>query len=152
MENKLLDNIKFIIYFIVSFNTDHLFIQKGGAAAGSAGSAAGSAGSAAGNAGSAAGNAGSAEENNSKNVSNKIEEIENTEEAEKVAGQNIMEELFVEIKNAIKLAYQGCMSGVMNWFVIPVMFASVAPSIPFLGVMAALAATMKYIIWHFRKL
>ena len=148
MENKLIDTLKFIIYFIVSFNTDHLFIQKGGAAATGATGATGSvAGSVAGTAA-----AGAGEENNSKNVSNKIEEIESTEEAEKIAGQNIMEELFVEIKNAIKLAYQWCMSGVMNWFVIPVMFASVAPSIPFLGVMAALAATMKYIIWHFRKL
>lgn len=146
MENKLLDTLKFIIYFIVSFNTDHLFIQKGGAAA------TGAAGAATGAATGDAAAAGAGEENNSKNVSNKIEEIESTEEAEKIAGQNIMEELFVEIKNAIKLAYQWCMSGVMNWFVIPVMFASVAPSIPFLGVMAALAATMKYIIWHFRKL
>tara|TARA_B110000238_G_C15830977_1_gene312714 strand:- start:163 stop:573 length:411 start_codon:yes stop_codon:yes gene_type:complete len=136
MENKLLDNIKFIIYFIVSFNTDHLFIQKGGATTSTTASAASA----------------EIEENNSKNISNKIDDIETTEEAEKVAGQNIMEELFVEIKNAIKLAYQWCMSGVMNWFVIPVMFASVAPSIPFLGVMAALAATMKYIVWHFRKL
>lgn len=132
MKNKLLDTIKFIVYFIVSFDTDYLFIQKGGEQSTSKSSE----------------QAEEANSNNSKNISNKIEEIEETEELE----QGFIKEIFNKIKDAIIISYKWMLSGVMTWVVIPVMFASVAPSVPFLGVMAALAATMKYIIWHFRKL
>ena len=40
----------------------------------------------------------------------------------------------------------------MNWIIIPILMGSVYPAVPFVGVMAVLAAIMKYLLYFVRKL
>jgi len=122
----MLEQIKFIIYLIFSFDTDYLFVQKGGAAPNEA--------------------------NSKNNTNNTLNKIENEEDAEKYWGQNIFNEYYEIFRHSIMSAIKWLQSTLMNWIVIPILFASVSPAVPFIAVMSLLSAVMKYFMYHFRKL
>ena len=94
---------------------------------------------------------------NSSNINSQLNEIdkENEGEAEsrteQIFGDSITL-LFTEIKEAVIYALKSIQQFGVNWILVPVLFASVSPAMPFFLVMSVLAAILKYIMWHFRKL
>lgn len=167
---ELFEVIKFFLYLLFRFDTNFIVTRnlRGGAsvAAPPLGAAAGkklaevavppgeaaAPGEAAGASLDASSNAGNSGNSESKSVNNKISNIEDSENSEGFAGQNFITWLINEIKMVAIGTLKFIKSKIMFWIVIPVMFASLSPAIPFFGVMAFMTATMKYILWHFRKL
>ena len=88
----------------------------------------------------------------SSNINNKIEDLENSEEAEGYFGQNFIGELIEMIKTSAIDAYNTLKLHITNYIVVPILFAVVSPAIPFFAVMSVMAAVMKYMLFHFRKL
>lgn len=172
----LLEFIKYFIYLLFSFDTNYVYKRnlRGGSATPATapvtpvtpvapglaaaavkkpeGTVAKPEGTAAKPEGNAAKNTANTDNSGSKTVNNKISNIEESENAEQIVGQNLLSIIVNEIKTAAIIAITWIKSKIMFWIVVPVLFASLSPAIPFFGVMAFMAATMKYFMWHFRKL
>jgi hypothetical protein len=176
----LLEFIKYFIYLLFSFDTNYVYKRnlRGGStpatpapatpapvkpapvtpvtpatpAAATATAVKKSEGTATKPEGNVAKNTANTDNSGSKTVNNKISNIEESENAEQIVGQNLLSIIVNEIKTAAIIAITWIKSKIMFWIVVPVLFASLSPAIPFFGVMAFMAATMKYFMWHFRKL
>ena len=77
--------------------------------------------------------------NDNKNNDNKLEDDEPTP-------------LLEMIMDTIKTYYKNVSGFLMGWVLGPIIFASFAPAMPFLLVMAGMFAILKYIMGFFRKL
>ena len=88
----------------------------------------------------------------SSNTNNNIEDLENSEEAEGYFGQNFIGELIEMIKTSAIDSYNTLKLVITNYIAVPILFAAVSPAIPFFAVMSVMAAVMKYMFFHFRKL
>ena len=90
-------------------------------------------------------------------INSELDEIENEEgdQAEGALDQlglGFLDEIIIYIKNAVGEAFKSIKLNTINLLVIPILFASVAPAMPFLLVMSIMAAILKFFMWHFRKL
>ena len=90
-------------------------------------------------------------------INSELDEIENEEggQAEGTLDQlgvGFLEELIIDIKNYISEAFKFIKLKTINLLVIPIIFASVTPAMPFLLVMSIMAAILKFFMLHFRKL
>ena len=61
-------------------------------------------------------------------------------------------DLYEMIKKTIINVYEWLKGGIMNWIVVPIVFGSFAPAMPFMFFMALLFGVMKYFVNIFRKL
>ena len=61
-------------------------------------------------------------------------------------------DLYELVKTTIINVYEWLKGGLMNWIVVPIVFGSFAPAMPFMIVMALLFGIMKYFVDIFRKL
>lgn len=90
-------------------------------------------------------------------INSELDEIENEEEDQAEGaldqlGLGFLDEIIIYIKNAVGEAFKSIKLNTINLLVIPILFASVAPAMPFLLVMSIMAAILKFFMWHFRKL
>ena len=87
-------------------------------------------------------------------INNTMNNLEDSEKSELFEGQNwIMDNFFKEfIEKYVYPVFTSIKEFFLSWIIIPFLFAAVSPAIPLIGVMSIMAAVMKYIIWHFRKL
>lgn len=87
-------------------------------------------------------------------INNTMNNLEDSEKAELFSGQNwMMDKLFNQLlEKYLYPAFRAVKEFLLSWIIIPFLFAAVSPAIPLIGVMSIMAAVMKYILWHFRKL
>ena len=81
---------------------------------------------------------------NTTNTNNK--DLENVQEVSLLSdfGNSIME--------SVSDTYKKLKNFILGYFIIPIMFGSFAPALPFFVVMAAMFAVLKYLLGFFRKL
>jgi hypothetical protein len=60
-------------------------------------------------------------------------------------------DIIIIIKETFKNVYEWLKSGIMTWILIPILFGSVAPAIPFLIFMAVMFGVLKYLMGHLRN-
>jgi hypothetical protein len=90
------------------------------------------------------GDAGGAGNNESNNSNNK--------DLEKVNESSLFGDFGGSIIETVRETFKKFKSFILGYFIIPVMFGSFAPALPFFVVMAAMFAIMKYLMGFFRKL
>ena len=100
-----------------------------------------------GNANNNKGNANNNKGNN--NVDNSLENEYSGNEKSLLSSQF---EIFEELKTVFINTYNWLKDGLLTWVLIPIMFGSVAPAMPFLIFMAIMFAIMKFLMGIFRNL
>lgn len=76
----------------------------------------------------------------------------NNKDLEKVEEKSLFGEFGDSIMETVRDTYKKFKNFILGYFIIPIMFGSFAPALPFFVVMAALFAIMKYLMGFFRKL
>ena len=101
---------------------------------------------------SGAGGAGGAGGSNSKSENNNTNNSNNKKDLEKVQEVSLFGEFGGSIIETVRETYKKFKNFILGYFIIPIMFGSFAPALPFFVVMAAMFAMLKYLMRFFRKL
>jgi hypothetical protein len=76
----------------------------------------------------------------------------NNKDLEKVNESSLFGDFGDSIIETVRDTFKKFKSFILGYFIIPVMFGSFAPALPFFVVMAAMFAILKYLMGFFRKL
>ena len=71
---------------------------------------------------------------------------------EKVQEVSLLSDFGNSIMETVSDTYKKLKKFILGYFIIPIMFGSFAPALPFFVVMAAMFAVLKYLMGFFRKL
>ena len=90
--------------------------------------------------------------NNSKGTNNSSNSLENEYSGNEKSLLSSQFEIFEEFKTVFINTYNWMKDGLLTWVLIPIMFGSVAPAMPFLIFMAIMFAIMKFLMGILRNL